>query len=213
MLTAAECKVVRVARSAMASAGPGSVIQHDVTDFASVPGAFEQAVAHLGGLDVIYYAAGVMPIVAPAEFNFEKDRQMIDVNLLGAVAWLDIAAEYFQKQGAGTIVGIGSVAGDRGRSGQPVYNASKAALHTYLEALRNRLSKHGITVVTIKPGPVATPMSSHVDPKMLMPVDVAAAKIIALSDKQGEHYLKITHRVIFAIIRLIPGSIFRKLSI
>ena len=80
MLTAAECKVVRVARSAMASTDPGSVIQHDVTDFASVPGAFEQAVAYLGGLDAIYYAAGVMPIVAPAEFNFEKDRQMIDDN-------------------------------------------------------------------------------------------------------------------------------------
>ncbi len=214
-LTAQGAKVVALARRSdliTASCPAAIAVTHDVTDYASVPGAFSDAVAKLGGLDTIYYCAGTMPLVAPAEYDFEKDRQMVEVNLLGGIAWLDQAADYFRNAGAGTIVGIGSVAGDRGRAGQPVYNASKAGFHTYLEALRNRLSKQGICVVTIKPGPVATEMSKHVDPKRVMPVEVAAAKIIAFSNKPGEHYLSPIHRIIFAIIRNIPGAIFRKLG-
>src|SRR5690606_700639 len=84
------------------------------------------------------------------------DRKMVEVNLLGAIAWLNQAALRFERAGQGQIVGIGSIAGDRGRVGSPVYNTSKAALHTYLESLRNRLTRHGVNVLTVKPGYVDT---------------------------------------------------------
>lgn len=186
---------------------------HDVTDFAQTAEIFDQACKLLGGLDLIIYCAGVMPSVELDEFNSLKDGAMIDVNCLGAVMYLNLAAQRFQGVGGGTIVGIGSVAGDRGRKGQPVYNASKAFLATYLEALRNRLSEKGVTVVTIKPGPLETEMTAHLTDIKKMPVKEAAKLVLKKSTKEGEHYLSFAHRVIFAVIRLIPGFIFRKLSL
>ena len=81
---------------------------------------------------------------------------MLETNLLGAVAWLNQAARLFERMGGGQIVGISSIAGERGRVAGPVYNTSKAALNTYLEALRNRLTRHGVNVLTVRPGFVQT---------------------------------------------------------
>lgn len=187
--------------------------QHDVRDFDSTPDLFKRICADLGGLDVIVYAAGVMPPVGPEEFDTRMDLDMIATNFSGGVAWLNEAAMRFKGVGAGSIVGIGSVAGDRGRAGQPVYNATKSALATYLEALRNRLSRHGVKVVTIKPGPLRTPMTAHLDQTKMMDARTAARKVIKLAARPGEHYLNPAHRVIFAIIRNIPGVIFRRLKI
>ena len=194
---------------------PGQVIPivHDVTAYGEVPDLFQAVTGRLGGLDLIVYAAGVMPAIGPHEFDFEKDRAMIEVNVLGAIAWLNEAATRFENTRAGTIVGIGSVAGDRGRSGQPVYNTSKAALTTYLEALRNRLSTSGVIVVTIKPGPTETPMTSHLKSKGMMPASKVAEVILEKSRKSGEHYVKFAHRAAFAVIRNIPSPVFRKLKI
>ncbi|MCE9560401.1 MAG: SDR family NAD(P)-dependent oxidoreductase [Armatimonadetes bacterium] len=186
--------------------------QHDVTDFRAIPALFQDVTLKLGGLDAIFYVAGVMPEVASDEFNFEKDLAMIQVNDAGAVAWLNQAAMRFAGVGAGTIVGISSVAGDRGRAGQPVYNASKAFLTTYLEALRNRLI--GVTVVTIKPGPVQSEMTAHLPGHDgFMPASVAAELILRKSSRSGEHYLKLMHRLIFLILRNIPSPIFRRLNL
>lgn len=213
-------KVAAVARrgdrlEALCAAFPDQVIPfvHDVRDFDAVPALFAEVTGALGGLDLVIYASGVMPEVGADEFDFAKDRAMIDVNVLGAVAWLNEAATRFGNVGAGTIVGIGSVAGDRGRKGQPVYNASKAFLTTYLEALRNRLHRRGVTVATIKPGPVQTEMTAHLRLRGAMSAEAAAAKILKLSARSGEHYLKLAHRIAFAIIRRIPSPIFRKLNV
>lgn len=186
---------------------------HDVTRYDEVPALFQEITHQLGGLDLIVYASGVMPEVGEREFCFEKDRQMVEVNVLGAIAWLNEAAIRFENTGHGTIVGIGSVAGDRGRQGQPVYNTTKAALATYLEALRNRLSKRGVTVVTIKPGPVQTEMTAHLHLKNAMSVEAAAATILRKARHTGEHYLSPVHWAIFLIIRHIPSWLFRKLRI
>ncbi|HVL37967.1 MAG TPA: SDR family NAD(P)-dependent oxidoreductase [Fimbriimonadaceae bacterium] len=211
-LTRAGAKVVVVARRPLEEPGVLS-FQHDVRKWEDVPELFARVAQELGGLDLVIYAAGVMPAVGPEEFEFEKDRQMIEVNVLGAIAWINQAALRFQAVGAGTIVGIGSVAGDRGRAGQPVYNASKAALATYLEAVRNRLWRKGVTVVTIKPGPVRTPMTAHLDLKGALEAEEAARRILARIGRSGEHYLKPAHRVAFGMIRLIPGWLFRRLPL
>jgi short-subunit dehydrogenase len=186
---------------------------HDVTRYDEIPELFRNITQALGGLDMIVYAAGIMPPVSPTEYDFEKDRAIVETNLLGAIAWLNQAAERFGAAGHGTIVGIGSVAGDRGRYGQPVYNTTKAALATYLEALRNRLSSRGVKVVTIKPGPVATEMTAGLNLKGAMSVERAAAIILDKSKHTGEHYLSFKHRLMFAIIRNFPSPLFRKLKV
>lgn len=185
---------------------------HDVTNYAEVPELFQSLCHQLGGLDTIIYAAGVMPEVGENEFNFEKDQAILETNLLGAIAWLNQAAERFSAAGHGTIIGIGSVAGDRGRRGQPVYNTSKAALATYLEALRNRLASKGVKVITIKPGPVHTEMTASLHLKSAMSVQQAASTILS-KKRNGEFYLSPVHHLLFAIIRRIPSPLFRKLKL
>lgn len=186
---------------------------HDVRDFDAIPGLFQEICHQLGGLDCIIYSSGVMHKIEPGEFDFKKDHEMIEVNLSGAIAWLNQAAIRFQNVGAGTIVAIGSVAGERGRQAQPVYNASKAALATYMEALRNRLCRHGVTVVTIKPGPTDTPMTAGFGFNRMMPVSVAASLILKKMNRTGEYFLSPVHWLIFLIIRNIPSIILRKLKI
>lgn len=214
------CKVAAVARrkdrlDELAAEFPGRVLpfEHDVRNYAEVPELFQRIASDLGGLDLVIYASGVMPEVGLAEYSFDKDRDMIEVNVLGAIAWLDQAATRFHSAKHGAIVGVGSVAGDRGRAGQPVYNASKAFVATYLEALRNRLSKHGVVVSTVKPGPVATEMTARVGLKPKMSAEEAARRILRKGLRTGEHYLVPTHRLIFYILKRIPSPLFRRLGL
>jgi len=220
MLAASGCKVAILARrkdklSALAAEFPGKVLPyvHDVKDVEAVEGLFQQITRDLGGLDLVIYSTGVMPTVGENQYDLAKDQDMVLTNFMGCIAWLNQAALRFGQVEHGTIVGIGSVAGDRGRQGQPVYNASKGAMAIYLEALRNRLAKKGVRVVTIKPGPVATDLLKESNFKNPMPVRVAAEKTLKLSARTGEHYLKFSHRVIFSIIRSIPSFIFRRLKV
>ncbi len=187
---------------------------HDVGDYTQVPALFQQITHDIGGLDAIIYAAGVMPSVQPNEYNFEKDRKMIEVNVLGAIAWLNEAAQRFGQSQGGTIVGISSVAGERGRYPQPVYCTSKAALNTYLEALRNRVGRYGVKVVTVKPGPVDTPMTKGLGKlPLLIPVDRAAREIINASQSGKKNvFVPGIWRWIFLIIRNIPSFVFQKLK-
>ncbi len=192
------------------------VYEHDVTNYAEVPALFDRIVDDLHGLDTIVYAAGVMPDVAADEYDFAKDLQMVEVNLLGMMAWLNEAADLFTRMKNGTICGIGSVAGDRGRKDRPGYNASKGAQAIFLEALRNRLAAFGVSVITIKPGPVATPMTAQLgDMPFMISAGEAARRIVAAIAKpaKGEVYVPRRWRYIMLVIRHIPGFIFRKLGI
>lgn len=210
--------VAAIARRAdlLATLGDGvRTYEHDVTDFDAVPGLFETIAADLGGLDMIIYAAGVMPENDIDTYDFANDRQVIDVNLLGCVAWLNQAAPWFRKQGSGAIVGISSIAGDRGRVGYPVYNTSKAAMNTYLEALRNRLTRHGVTVTTIKPGYVATAMTEGMEGLFWVAKPEQAAKAIISAGERGKHTRYVLRRwwLVGMVIRCMPSFIFRRLDI
>jgi decaprenylphospho-beta-D-erythro-pentofuranosid-2-ulose 2-reductase len=99
--------------------GAAAVYVHDVTDFAAAPALFRRIVADGGGLDTLVYAAGVMPDIEESEYSFDKDHAMVAVNLLGAMAWCDLAGAHFEAQHGGTLVGISSVAGERGRRNNP----------------------------------------------------------------------------------------------
>jgi decaprenylphospho-beta-D-erythro-pentofuranosid-2-ulose 2-reductase len=205
----------RAAGAIAASGAPEPAIYvHDVREYECVPSLLQAIARDLGGLDLIIYSAGVMPSVEEGEYSFAKDRQMIEVNLLGAIAWLNEAAVRFERAGAGTIVGISSVAGERGRRTMPVYCTSKAALTTYLEALRNRLGRLGVKVVTVKPGPVDTPMTRDLTKKpLLIPADKAAQSILAAAERGAPSaYIPGIWKWIFLVLRNIPSPIFKKLN-
>lgn len=187
---------------------------HDVTETSMVPALFETITGDLGGLDLIIYAAGIMPAVGPEEYDTGKDADIIAANFTGAVAWLNEAARRFEKAKTGTLVGISSVAGDRGRRGNPVYGATKAALNAYLESLRNRIERRGAFVVTIKPGPVDTPMTQGLKmPGMISPEQAAAGILLAAKDKVRVAYVPGKWKPIMAVIRAIPAPIFKYLNI
>lgn len=189
---------------------------HDAANYDEVPALLRKIVADLGGLDLIVFMAGInYPPGGIDNYNFENDRKMIEVNLIGAMAWLSPVAEMFQNAKAGQIVGIGSVAGDRGRIGNPGYNTSKAGLATYLEALRNRLARHGVNVLTVKPGFVKTEMlkaAQGATPFAVTPEKAADDIYKALCKRKQLIYTAPIWRWIMLVIQHTPSVIFRRMS-
>jgi NAD(P)-dependent dehydrogenase (short-subunit alcohol dehydrogenase family) len=190
-------------------------VAHDVRALADIPELVPEIARRLGGLDLAVYVAGVMPAVGPDEFDTAKDREMLEVNLLGAVAWLNPIADRMARIGRGTIVGIGSVAGDRGRAPNPVYCTSKAGLHAYLEALRNRVARRGVKVVTIKPGFVDTAMTRGKKGLFWVIPPERAAEIILAKARRGAvtAYVPARWRLVMTVVRAIPSFIFTRLGV
>lgn len=187
---------------------------HDVTDYDSVPDVLRRIVADLGGLDLFVYIAGVIYFPAINEYNFSEDQKMMEVNLLGAMAWMSEVAQLFLSMKGGQIVGVSSVAGDRGRVGNPGYNTSKAGLSAYLEALRNRLTRHGVNVLTVKPGFVKTDMLKGIKNPMFAVTPEKAADSIwnAIRKRKQQVYVSGIWYWIMLVVRNIPSFIFRRMS-
>ena len=197
---------------------PGRVVPlaSDVTDFDAVPHAFAELAEAVGNLELFIYAAGVMPEVGPQEYNTQKDLQQVAVNLSGAMAWCNEAATLFLTQRSGTLVGIGSIAGDRGRKGNPAYHTTKAAFATYLESLRNRLSEGAVRVVTIKPGFVETPMTENLS-DMFWEISADKAAQTILGAARGwfwnTRYVPLRWWAVGTVIKSIPSFLFKRMSI
>jgi short-subunit dehydrogenase len=190
------------------------VYAHDVVNYGEVPALFQTILREMRRIDVVIYNAGVMPRVALNEYNFDKDRQMVEVNVLGALAWLNQAAVLFERQGSGHLVGISSIAGERGRVGAPGYGATKAALSTLLESLRNRLTRKGVHVLTVKPGFVDTEMLKGA-PRAFWVIspDQAAADIYrAVRARRQTIFTPARWGLVAFVIRHLPSFIFRRLS-
>jgi NAD(P)-dependent dehydrogenase (short-subunit alcohol dehydrogenase family) len=203
--------------SELARAHPGAIVvrAHDVARAEEAPAAFEQLVRELGGLDLLIYAAAVMPRIGPDEYDTEKDLEQLDVNVGGCIAWCNLAARLFHTQRRGTIVGISSIAGDRGRKGNPVYCTTKAALNTYLEALRNRLAERGVHVTTIKPGFVDTDMTKGLPGLFwLISADRAAELVLrAARSRANVRYVPRRWWLVGTVIRSIPSFLFKKMNV
>jgi len=203
-----------------AAGGRGIVVCHDVTDYGAVPGLFDGLVSELGGLDLIVYAAGVMLGVDEHEYAFEKERKMVEVNVLGAMAWLNPSLAHMEAARSGVVVGISSIAGERGRRGNPGYGASKAALSTWLEGVRNKAHRYGVGVVTVKPGFVDTDMfrSAGIEgtPPGLAPISAErCAQVILKMAQKGSVSAFVPKRwgLVAAIISAIPSWLFRKTNV
>ena len=187
---------------------------HDVTNYVEVPGLFQHIAADLGGLDLIVYAAGNQPAMAVDEYDFAKDEGMVQVNLLGAMAWLGQAAARFERFHAGHIVGISSLAADRGRTPNPGYNSSKAGFETYVEGLRNRLSRHGVNVTTVKPGLVDTRLlENSAKTFWVISADKAAELIFkSVRKKKQTTYIPGRWRMVGLAVGHMPSVLFRRLN-
>jgi short-subunit dehydrogenase len=207
-----EAELTAVAARARQKGATVAMAVADAGDTGTARPTWETLQAELGGIDTLVYAAGVMHAVGPREFDADKDLDMVRVNLSGAIAWIDLAAREFQQRGSGTICGIGSVAGDRGRQPSPVYGATKAGLHAYLESLAGRLWQDGVRVVTIKPGPVKTAMTDGRGPMpMMIDADVCARRIVlALERGEREVYVAWPWRCVMAALRCLPWWLFKR---
>ena len=199
-----------------AGRGRAIVATHDVTQYDTVPALLERLMSQLGGLDLLVYASGIQFNPGEGEYDFARDRAQIEVNLLGAMAWTTPVAAMFEARRSGTIVGISSIAGERGRRTFPGYSASKAGLSTWLEGLRNRVARVGVNVVTVKPGMVETALTADLERKpMIVPAPKAAALILAAARRgnSASVFVPGVWGLVAMVLRHIPSSIFRRLNI
>ncbi len=158
-------------------------------------------------------AFGYMADQQQAQADFSLAKAMIDTNYTGALSIIEIIAADFEQRQSGFIVGISSVAGDRGRMSNYIYGSTKAAFSAYLAGLRHRLIKSNVTVLTVKPGFVATKMTAGLDlPAKLtaQPEQVANAIFNAVQNKKTTIYVKPIWRLIMLIIVHLPNFVFHK---
>lgn len=201
---------VQAAVDALADQHPGGTVLGgvlDVTDREAVVPALDGILAALGQMDLLIYCAGVLE-------DTSRAHRMFAVNTLGAIDVLEWAADYFVAAGRGHLAAIGSVAGDRGRRGNPAYGASKAALHEYLEGLRGRLHPHGIAVTTVKPGWVRTRMLGDVPG---FPPSIAASRAAelirrGLDARRDVFYVPAWWGLISLTLRLLPRPLFKRIA-
>lgn len=144
--------------------------------------------------------------------NQQETLKTIHTNYTGAVSILNIIGADFASAKKGVIVGISSVAGERGRQSNYIYGSAKAGFTAYLSGLRNKLFKDGVHVVTVLPGFVYTKMTADLQlPKLLTakPEDVAASMYNAIQKKKNVVYIKWFWKWIMLIIKNIPEFIFK----
>ncbi len=161
-------------------------------------------------------AVGYLGDQKHSEQHFEEATKILNTNYTGCVSILNIVADDFEKRKGGFIIGISSVAGDRGRQSNYFYGSAKAGFTAYLSGLRNRMDKSNVQVMTVKPGFVYTQMTEDLDlPPLLTaePKEVAANIYHNWKRKKDVVYVKWFWRWIMLVIRIIPERLFKKMRL
>lgn len=164
----------------------------------------------------VVWVVGCLGDQEKARHDFEEAQKVIDTNFSGCVSILNIIADDFERRQRGFLVGVSSVAGDRGRQSNYIYGSAKAGVTAYLSGLRNRLHRSGVPVLTVKPGFVHTRMTAGMDlPPLLtaQPREVARDILRAQRKKQDVLYTRWFWRFIMLVILHIPERIFKKLKL
>ena len=192
---------------------PVRPVELDILDLAG-HGAFLDALGGLPG--TVICVVGLLGRQPEAEKSWVQADLIMRTNYLGPACLLGEIANRMQARGSGCMIGISSVAGDRGRASNYLYGSAKAGFTAFLSGLRNRLSRHGVRVMTIKPGFIDTRMTQGLTlPPALtaQPAEVAEAIWRAQTRGLDVVYLRPVWRLIMLIIRLIPEALFKKLKI
>lgn len=191
-----------------------TIHQFDVLETASFVG-FVDALPDLP--DVVISVVGLLGEQPRAEIDLHHAREIMRSNYEGPVLILSLFAERFIERGHGAIVGISSVAGDRGRGSKYFYGSAKAGLTAFLSGLRNRLAINGsIHVMTVKPGFVRTKMTEHMKlPPILTasPIEVGEAVLNGLCRRRDVIYVRSIWFFVMLVIRLMPERIFKRLKL
>ncbi|MGB3147254.1 MAG: SDR family NAD(P)-dependent oxidoreductase [Paracoccaceae bacterium] len=182
------------------------------------PAGFAKLVARMEEEEGLLNAAvfvGSMPPQAEIDADPSLIEGTVTDSFTGPAQFLQLLAPVMEARSGGTVVGVGSVAGDRGRIGNYIYGAAKAGFHTYLSGLRNRLTRAGGHVVTVKPGFVDTSMTWGLPGMFLVakPEAVADAICKAVGKRRNTIYTPGFWWLIMTIIRHIPEPIFKKMKI
>lgn len=197
--------------------GAGSVHTglFNARDLASHDQLLEQAFHKLGEIDAALIAHGDLPNQKECEHTWAETERALATNFLSPVAFLTWLANYFDTRGKGNITVISSVAGDRGRQSNYIYGSAKGALSTFLQGLRNRLAPRGVSVTTIKPGFIDTPMTADIKKGPLFASAELVGKRIHKAMVKGESvvYTPFFWRFIMVIIQHIPEFIFKRMKL
>jgi decaprenylphospho-beta-D-erythro-pentofuranosid-2-ulose 2-reductase len=174
-----------------------------------------QAISALGRVDSVLIAHGDLGDQLASEQDFAEAEKILRVNFTSVVSLLIPIANHLQQAKAGTLGVITSVAGERGRPRNFTYGAAKGALNVYLQGLRTRLYASGVRVVTIKLGPVDTPMTRDHEKHALFgkPESVARSILHALDAGSSEVYVPSFWRGIMPIVKNTPEWLFQRLSV
>jgi short-subunit dehydrogenase len=175
--------------------------------------------ATLGGIDHVLLAYGVMPSQAEAEADLAVAARMIAVNYASAAGWALAAANLLETQGRGSLVVLGSPAGDRGRRKNFIYGSTKAGLGVLVQGIAHRFAGKGqssgkkLRAVLFKPGPTATAMTAGLPQRGMATTEEVAKALRRAADKGGPiQYAPLKWRLIMRIVREIPYPIFDKLN-
>ncbi len=186
----------------------------DALDFSGHSAFITEVERDFGKIDGVVWIIGEMQPHQELQSDIEKAQRQHDVNYTAAMSVLSIIAGIMEKRKHGHIVAIGSPAGDRGRKSNYFYGADKAALHTFLEGLRHRLSRCGVRVLTVKPGPTQTPLTDGMKnlPFIVKPELVAKDIIIAIEKNCDLKYTPRIWQFIMLLIRHMPRWLYKKLN-
>ncbi len=187
----------------------------DVNDFEQHEALIREVTEALDGLDGVLIAHGTLPDQKASEASYAVAERELKTNFLSVVSLLTPLANQFEAQRGGFIAVISSVAGDRGRGSNYLYGAAKGATSLFLQGLRNRLHDAGVSVITIKPGFVDTPMTTDIKKNALFaqPERVAAGIVKAIDQGREVVYLPPFWRAIMLLIRAVPEPLFKRLKL
>lgn len=166
--------------------------------------------------DVVVCVVGLMAPQGELESDPQRAERVLQTNFNAPARLLGRIANALAARGAGSIVGVSSVAGDRGRATNYVYGAAKAGFSAWLSGLRNRLHGSGVHVLTVKPGFVRTRMTEGMDlPGALTANPPELARAIRRAQAAGRDviYYRPIWRLVMRVIRAVPERVFKRLSL
>jgi len=187
----------------------------DVADLTSQGLVIESAFATLGEIDVVLVAHGTLPDQERCQERVEETVKALQVNFTGTIALLTLLANRLQSQRHGCLAVIGSVAGSRGRRTNYVYGAAKGGVEIFLQGLRSRLFQCNVTVLTIKPGFVDTPMTAGLKKNLLFADAGRIGRGIhrAIVRRKDVVYLPWFWRPIMGVLTSLPEKVLKRLPI
>jgi len=198
---------------ALSNSLPGDhfVVHADVSEAEMAQNELSKLIETMGNVELIVLNSGVGQ--QEKKLDWDIEREMIDVNIRGFAALTVVSMNYFRQRGNGHLVGISSVAAHMSGGLAPTYAATKAFVSSYLNGMRSRAeySKLPITVTTVEPGFVDTPMVQG-SPIWTATVEKAVAQLVpAILNKKGHIYITKRWRYVAWLLNIMPKWLMRRL--